>query len=331
MIDWNDPLVCDLERQDPKAYAADHMSKVGGATLREPSQGIVVTGFHRSGTSSVAGMLHHSGISAGNDLISANEYNPEGYYESLRLVRLHNGLMTSKGVDWATPLEQKAPLSEGELLKLRSYFNERAEQSDGAWCMKDPRIGRYIFEWKRAVPELKVLMLYRSPSASALSLQTRSLREFAKHQGRFELHSRFYDNPDLALRLWVEHNEAYVAFCQSHPDDCLVVGHAYIVNGYDVVTAALDKFGIDTPAENASRFLDSSLLSRSRSIYVGSPDLRERALSVWRDLSQMDVACKDQDKAVKMVEDHLILDIEGQAARAEQREILAEYALKRQQ
>lgn len=331
VIEWNDPLVGDIEWQDPKVYTADYMPKAGAATAREPSLGIVVAGFHRSGTSSVTGILHHSGISSGNDLMDANEYNPKGYYESWGLVRLHDRLMTSKGVDWATSLEQKAPLSEDELLKLRSYFDERAEQSDGAWCMKDPRIGRYIFEWKRAVPELKVLMLYRAPNASALSLQTRSIREFVNHQGTLELGRRFYDDPDLALRLWIEHNEAYVAFCQANPDDCLVVGHAYIVNGFDAVRAASDKFGVETPAESASRFMNSSLLSRSRSIYVGSSDLRERALSVWRALCQMDVACKDQAEAVKTVEDHLILDVEGKAARAEQLEIFAEHALKRLQ
>ncbi|MEQ9258613.1 MAG: hypothetical protein RIG84_05905 [Roseovarius sp.] len=328
VIEWNDPLVADIEWQDPEVYPADYMPQTGAVGAREPGHGIVVAGFHRSGTSSVAGMLHHSGISAGNDLLDAKEDNPKGYYESWGLVNLHDGLMTRKGVDWATSLEEKAPLSKDDLLKLRAYFDQRAEQADGAWCMKDPRLGRYVFEWKRAAPELKFMILYRSPNASALSLQTRSLREFAKHRGTLEIMRRFYDDPDLPLRLWVEHNEAYVAFCQAHPNDCLVIGHAAIMQGFDALKAASDKFGIDTPAQSASSFLDKSLLSRASPFHVVSADLHKRALDTWSALCAMDISCEDHAGAVQAVADQLILDTDGTLARAKLLERFANFALK---
>lgn len=327
VIDWNDPLVGDIEWQDPKVYSTNCVPTVA-PKRREPGHGIVVGGFHRSGTSSVAGMLHHSGISAGTDLMNENEDNAKGYFESWGLVSMHDRLMNAKGVDWATSLEQKASLSEDDLTELRAYFDQRAEQSDGAWCMKDPRIGRYLFEWMRVAPEFKMLVLYRLPNASALSMQKRSLREFVQTRGTLELPKRFYEDPDLALRLWVEHNEAYITLCQAYPEDCMVIGHAAIINGFDVLQAVSVKFGVDTPTQNGKNFLDTSLLSRPRPIYVVSADLRDRAIAVWDALCRMDVSLQNPTAAPQSIEDQLILDTDGRFARAELLEVFAKAALK---
>ncbi|MCF7702127.1 hypothetical protein [Loktanella sp. M215] len=327
VIDWNDPLVGDIEWQNPNVYSANGVLTVA-PRRREPGHGIVVGGFHRSGTSSVAGMLHNSGISAGIDLMKGTESNTKGFFESWGLVNMHDRLMNAKGVDWATSLEHKAPLSESDLTELRAYFNQRAEHSDGAWCMKDPRIGRYLFEWMRVAPEFKVLVLYRSPNASALSLQKRSLREFVRTRGTLELPKRFYEDPDLALRLWVEHNEAYIKLCQAYPEDCMVIGHAAIINGFDVLQAVSVKFGVDTPTQSGKDFLDSSLLSQPRPIYVVSADVRDRAIAVWDALCGMDVSLQNPSAAPQSIEDQLILDIDGKFARAELLEVFAKAALK---
>lgn len=327
VVDWNDPLVGDIEWQDPKVYPINHVPTVV-PKRSEPGHGIVVAGFHRSGTSSVAGMLHNSGISAGTDLMDGNEDNSKGYFESWGLVNMHDRLMNANGANWATSLEQKVLLSEDDLTELRTYFDQRSEHSDGAWCMKDPRFGRFVFEWKRAAPELKALVLYRLPNASALSLQKRSLREFVQTRGTLELPKRFYEDPDIALRLWVEHNEAYIKLCQAYPDDCLVIGHAAIIDGFDVLQAISAKFGIDMPTQGSKKFLDNSLLARPRPIYVTSADVRDRAIAVWDALCRMDVSRQGPLGASQGIEDQLILDTDGKLAKGELLEVFAKAALK---
>ncbi len=42
---------------------------------------IVVLGMHRSGTSALTGVLNRLGFSAGKHLLSANRFNPSGYFE----------------------------------------------------------------------------------------------------------------------------------------------------------------------------------------------------------------------------------------------------------
>lgn len=327
VIDWNDPLVGDIEWQDPKVCPASFVPKAA-PKRRELGHGIVVAGFHRSGTSSVAGMLHNAGIGAGSDLMDATEDNSKGYFESWGLVNLHDRLMTTKGVDWATSLEQKTPSSEDALTEMRAYFEQRAENSDGAWCMKDPRIGRYMFEWKRAAPELKALVLYRLPNDSARSLQKRSMREYVQTRGTLEIPRRFYEDPDFALRLWVEHNEVYVKFCQSHPEDCIVIEHAAIMSGFNPLQAVSDTFGIDTPSSIASNFLDSSLLSQSRPTYVVSAELRDRAIAVWDEYCELADSDQYKSGASQSIEDQLILDTGGKLARAELLELFAKAALR---
>lgn len=327
IIEWNDPLVQDIEWQDPKVYNSNLVTE-SEQRQRQPGHGIMVAGFHRSGTSSVAGLLHKAGVSAGFDLMEGTQDNSKGYFESWGLVKLHDRLMSSKGVDWAVSLEQKALLTADDMSDLRDYFDQRAEGADGAWCMKDPRIGRYIFEWKRAAPEIKTLLLYRSPNASALSLLRRSVREFAQSRGTLELPKRFFDDPDFALRLWVEHNEEYVRFCLAHPDDCIVVNHAAIMNGFDALQAVSDAFGIDFPRSSSSDFLDTSLLSDPRPIYVTSSEIRDRALAVWAKLTELDTAAQFQGDGPHSVEDRLILDEYGKLARGELLEMFAKAALR---
>ena len=54
---------------------------------------VLVTGAGRSGTSTVAGTLHHLGLHVPLPVLKPNASNPQGFFEPVWPVRFHNRLM----------------------------------------------------------------------------------------------------------------------------------------------------------------------------------------------------------------------------------------------
>jgi hypothetical protein len=93
---------------------------------------VMVLGMHRTGTSTVAGVLHHLGVSMGNRLMPPTDDNPKGYYEDEDFYELNQKFVDSwkaENVFDPTPdiLEQYKILLGG-----RSIHE--------IWGMKDPRL-----------------------------------------------------------------------------------------------------------------------------------------------------------------------------------------------
>jgi hypothetical protein len=63
------------------------------ASYYEP---IIVVGPGRCGTSLVAGVLHHLGVFMGSEFVSANESNPDGYWEDRSFRDLNQAVLSNK-------------------------------------------------------------------------------------------------------------------------------------------------------------------------------------------------------------------------------------------
>jgi hypothetical protein len=50
---------------------------------------VLITGTGRSGTSTMAGTLHHLGLAVPGPYLGANDSNPKGFYESRWATRFH--------------------------------------------------------------------------------------------------------------------------------------------------------------------------------------------------------------------------------------------------
>lgn len=142
------------------------------------SQGIVVLGMHRSGTSMLAGLLHLAGAYLG-ETIEARADNPKGFWEHKALCLVDMNILHHLGCPWDAPL----PLPQGWQEQLEHF--EEPKQSIVAelcaqplWAIKEPRLC-HLFPWWReaflkAGARLVVLLAVRNPFAVAASLNTRS-------------------------------------------------------------------------------------------------------------------------------------------------------------
>ena len=129
---------------------------------------IVVLGVPRSGSSAVAGVLHHLGVNMGNGhLQRGNKWNPKGYMEDLRWQALNKRLTGDRyGHD------QPMAVS-GEQAERYKALAELCDLSP-LWGMKDPRLCftlQFVLPW---LEDPRVVAVKRNPMASAMSLMKHS-------------------------------------------------------------------------------------------------------------------------------------------------------------
>ena len=110
---------------------------------------ILVLGMHRSGTSLVAQLIAKWGAYMGKELMSANTYNQDGYWEYQPLVDFHEKVLQKTNNTWYAPSE--AFDVKQLLLEFGDEARELVEQMDKegkVWCWKDPRMVLFLDFWK---------------------------------------------------------------------------------------------------------------------------------------------------------------------------------------
>ncbi|NCT68555.1 MAG: glycosyltransferase [Rhodanobacteraceae bacterium] len=160
--------------------------------LARPASGqLVVLGMHRSGTSSVAGLLARLGVSAGpeDDLLVGPD-NPKGHYESGRLHGACLRRLAAAGGDWKNP-PTAAPAA-----AVDAFRREVAALLDGfeaqrPWLIKEPRLCLLARELLPLLTRPVFVHVVRDPHAVAASLATRDGMA-----------------PADALALWTHYNRA---------------------------------------------------------------------------------------------------------------------------
>ncbi|MGO1120750.1 sulfotransferase [Rhodovibrionaceae bacterium A322] len=178
--------------------------------------GIMIMGMHRSGTSVCARLCHLLGADLGGEpdgapdkaLMSADRFNPRGYWENLQLSKFHEGLMIAEGSSWAEPEKLPnnwldSPASSPVRKAILSNLNRSFFSSD-LWAVKDPRLSHLAPLYQRFQPFLRTdlvsLIVLRHPLAVAASL---------KERNGFSV--------NRALRLWLDYNVAAEALSRTGP------------------------------------------------------------------------------------------------------------------
>ncbi|MDE4099387.1 sulfotransferase family protein [Phaeobacter gallaeciensis] len=155
------------------------MSKKNAAT--KSRHAVVILGMHRSGTSALAGMLARLGCDLPEAIMPPNEFNPKGFYESLKAYNLNDAILASGGSSWDdwqafNPGWYDSPRLEEFLERGAEALQEEYGKSR-LFVLKDPRICRLMPFWTRLFAEQKLQPVYvlthRNPIEVAHSLETR--------------------------------------------------------------------------------------------------------------------------------------------------------------
>ena len=143
----------------------------------------VVTGMHRSGTSMVTQLLAHAGLWLGPEekLMPAKPDNPDGFYEHLDVVWIHNALLQQHHGGWdfeptfTNNWQQAESISD---LKSRAISTckkiSSGKNKHQAWGWKDPRTCFFLPFWHSLMPDMKHVICVRNPLAVAQSIRARN-------------------------------------------------------------------------------------------------------------------------------------------------------------
>jgi hypothetical protein len=140
--------------------------------------GVVVLGMHRSGTSAVTHALTELGLHGVADAIGADWSNPDGHWESWRLMQLNNRLLQSAGGTWDDP--PTGPLdAEDPQLAAEAAATLHEVLPVRPWLWKDPRLSFTLPFWRRVLDcsgsdAPAAVLCLRNPLEVAASLERRN-------------------------------------------------------------------------------------------------------------------------------------------------------------
>lgn len=133
---------------------------------------LIVTGPGRSGTSTMAGVLHHVGAHVPGPFLDANPSNPKGFYESRWAVRFHNRLLRRANVGLADGRPEavehvRAAVGPRHRDALRDHLRE-ITRDQHLTVVKDPRAMWTLELWRSVAEDLDldtaVAVLMRAPA-----------------------------------------------------------------------------------------------------------------------------------------------------------------------
>ncbi len=132
---------------------------------------MIILGMHRSGTSSLTGILEKAGVYLGK-VFTSNPFNLKGNRENARIMELHNDLLEYNKSAWDNP-----PFS--SLLWPEHSKKERDNilldyKNIPLWGFKDPRTLLTLDGWLEVLPNVSFAAIFRHPVSVMESLRSRN-------------------------------------------------------------------------------------------------------------------------------------------------------------
>ena len=245
---------------------------------------MIIAGFHRSGTSLTARILHRAGLFLGDELLGAHPSNPHGHFEDLKVLNLHEEILSDNGLNMFVEVPFVPVLSEFQWKRMKSIAENR-DVEHPLWGFKDPRTSLFIMVWKHLLPKARVLIVYRHFSEATYSLARRhSIEIFSGRGTAFD--RQLWEKPDLALKSWLVYNNALLAFARVHPEDALAVSLDTLRAGFPLVPILNHHW--DLGLENVpGEALETAVPGRRRKQPVSDRRLIPAVDTTWQALEKL--------------------------------------------
>ena len=122
----------------------------------------IVLGLHKSGTTLVSQILHHSGINMGDAISADVNYDQGNKYERQSTLQLNQEILNGTGVN---SIDLTAPnglqLSGNQRCRMMTIVRE-LDKKYTDWGFKDPRTCLTYPLWASELPEHRLIVVYRS-------------------------------------------------------------------------------------------------------------------------------------------------------------------------
>jgi hypothetical protein len=201
---------------------------------------LIVTGFHRSGTSAAARLLTAAGLDLGHELVGSRRSNPYGHFEDRSVVAIHQQALEAEGRSWDTSDADPVEASPDLIERLDTLRTGRTSP----WGFKDPRACFFLDAWAEAAEEPRVVLMHRPARDAAESLLRREARRLRTQPPDRAAARRLWSDPPAALRSWLAHNRAALAFARRSPESVLAVSFQALGGGAALVDLVESRWGL---------------------------------------------------------------------------------------
>jgi len=197
----------------------------------------IVLGMHKSGTTLVSQMLHHSGINMGEfdenvHYDKGNKYERESSFQlDLELLGTTSDAVLDL-VGGGLP-----PLSEVQRQRMQAIIAEGAD-TGGDWGIKDPRMCLTYERWREELPPHKIIFVFRDPAQVWPRYKWLGKRKYVTNFNRAYSY----------LHRWQEHNRNVLRYLDQGPQERIVLDYHELMVG-DVEFGRLQTF-VDRPLED---------------------------------------------------------------------------------
>ncbi|MGH2535792.1 MAG: sulfotransferase [Candidatus Promineifilaceae bacterium] len=240
---------------------------------------LIIAGMHRSGTSLLARFAHLAGVDLGDQLLSARQYNPFGYFEDVEILAFHSQILRRESGHsmWA----RRPPLLiADDRAQARQLAAARTQKA--LWGWKEPRTCLFLDLWNEILPESHFLFVVRHPSQVVDSLARRSHRTRLYWPWRLNLY----------LSQWLLYNRACLALCASQPARTLVSALETTLDHPAAFAARLSAwFGHEFSAERLRQAYETPALKQDAR-WPGwiSGRLKAESLALYEELKRLAAA-----------------------------------------
>ena len=220
---------------------------------------ICITGMHRSGTSLFASWLERCGLTIHNGQTwGPGTGNPKGHFEDKEFVEIHSSAILKenpKSKGWQISSDHFLEFDEGDTIKSTRLIGNRNAKFD-LWAWKDPRSLFYLEHWKKHIPSLKVILLWRPCIEVVRSLLKRSK---ASKQDVYKI------NLFQSIKLWIAYNTRLYDYKKQYPLDTLVFPLTDIISKEEYVFDTINRsFGIELYRRPINEVFDVNIINSSR-------------------------------------------------------------------
>ena len=258
---------------------------------------LIIAGHHRSGTSLLAQLLAAAGLFLGDELMPGAASNPHGHFEDMEVVRLHDRLLADNGRTWQV-VDDLLPVVNDDIWQAMHDLVDRRRQHHELWGFKDPRVCLFLPLWRHVVPEARILVTIRHPSACVDSIERREARNLVDGILPPEQCTPFWTEQDHAVRLWASHNRGLIRAADAYGDDVMVTAFGDLAGNQDIVGSVNRRWGLDLQTIRPNEVFDADVVTAVESpVAVGSPALGAEVEDLWRRLQDRALADADRSAA----------------------------------
>lgn len=136
---------------------------------------LVVLGMHRSGTSLTAQWLKNCGLHMGDQLHGADIGNPEGHFEDVDFMHLHERILGFDNLPSDGIINHPVNLNDNFAAEMANLVQEKNRRHI-QWGWKDPRTCLFLPYYRSILPNAKYLIVVRNYNDVVSSLAKRSLK-----------------------------------------------------------------------------------------------------------------------------------------------------------